>query len=282
MKRILVPTDFSKITEDAFQMSLSVARKMNAEIFLVNVIEPIIDLGFSASGSADADDLIKEEDRYIYELHKVNERRLNHMASKFMEENDAVYPTIAIDKVGDGIVDFANKYHVDLIIMGTSGENTFEEYFIGNHTEQVMRETHCPVLAVRKFIPDFDIKNVVIATDLKTDADKGMKHLQKVLESLNPKVHLIHITKSSKISVEETNNELKKFAEKYNLTDYSINIMKNGSLKVGIQSFANEVDADLIVAYTHGRKGLAHIFKGNISEELVKQTSIPVMSIHFD
>ncbi len=282
MNRILVPTDFSKVTEHALQVAVKIADKFDAEVYLLNIIEPIVDAGFSASGTLDFEYTITEEDRFVYELHKVNEKRLAAFAARYATENSRLYPTITIDKVGDGILDFARKYHIDLIVMGTSGENTFEEIFIGNHTEQVMRETHCPVLAVRKKVKDFHLENVVIATDFTAQASEGMNYLNKLLSYFNPKVHLVHVTKSNNVSIQETNNKLNEFAKKYKIENFSINAIHAKNLKSGVQKFAIEENADIIVSFTHGRKGLAHFLKGNMSEELVKQSNLPVLSIHLD
>ena len=282
MNRILVPTDFSKIAANALNVALDIAQKSNSEIYLLNVIEPLVDAGFSATGTLDFEYTITEEDRYIYELHAVNEQKLAAFATRYARGDVEIFPTIAIDKVGDGVLDFIKKYKIDLVVMGTSGENTFEEYFIGNHTEQVMREANRPVLTVRNQIEGFKLENVVIATDLKTNAFEGMSHLTKVFNYLNPKIHLLHISKSNSISIEETNKKLGEFAAKHELANYTSNVIRHNNLKLGIQRFASEMKADLIVTFTRGRKGLAHFFKGSVSENLVRQAKVPVLSIHVD
>ncbi len=282
MNKILVPTDFSKIAANALNVALDLAEKFDAEIYLLNIIEPLVDVGFSASGSVNFENTITEEDRYIYELHRVNEKKLAAFAARHARGEVDIYPTIGIDKVGDGILNFAKKYHVDLVIMGTSGENTFEEYFLGNHTEQVMRESHCPVLAVRNPIDNFQMENVVMATDLKSNVYESMSYLTRLFSLLNPKIHLLHISKSNSISIKDTDKQLNEFAIKYQLGDHTSNVIHHSNLKAGIQRFAAEMKADLIISFTHGRKGLAHFLKGSITEDLVKQSKIPVLSVHVD
>jgi nucleotide-binding universal stress UspA family protein len=43
---------------------------------------------------------------------------------------------------------------------------------------------------------------------------------------------------------------------------------------------AKKADADLIVMSTHGRTGLSHILMGSITEEVVRNASCPVFSVH--
>ena len=52
MIRILVPTDFSEIAANALNVALDIARTSNAEIHLLNVIEPLVDAGFRLYGKS--------------------------------------------------------------------------------------------------------------------------------------------------------------------------------------------------------------------------------------
>lgn len=56
-----------------------------------------------------------------------------------------------------------------------------------------------------------------------------------------------------------------------------------GVLKVGnaweeILVAASEVGADLIIAGTHGRRGVAHAFIGSVAERVVRHSEIPVLT----
>lgn len=49
-----------------------------------------------------------------------------------------------------------------------------------------------------------------------------------------------------------------------------------------ILSYAEEIDADLIVVGTHGRKGAARLFMGSVAEAVTRQASCPVLTVHAD
>jgi nucleotide-binding universal stress UspA family protein len=42
---------------------------------------------------------------------------------------------------------------------------------------------------------------------------------------------------------------------------------------------ATEVDADLIVLKTHGRKGLSHLILGSVAEEVLRTAPCPVLTL---
>ena len=51
------------------------------------------------------------------------------------------------------------------------------------------------------------------------------------------------------------------------------------SLAKAVVQVAGEVDADLIVMKTHGRKGLAHLLVGSVAEEVVRSAPCPVLTL---
>ncbi|MGO9267066.1 MAG: universal stress protein [Candidatus Binataceae bacterium] len=50
------------------------------------------------------------------------------------------------------------------------------------------------------------------------------------------------------------------------------------SLAKAVVQIAEQVDADLIVMKTHGRKGLAHMIMGSVAEEVVRSAPCPVLT----
>jgi nucleotide-binding universal stress UspA family protein len=46
-----------------------------------------------------------------------------------------------------------------------------------------------------------------------------------------------------------------------------------------IVEYANETNADLIIACTHGRGGLSHVLMGSTAEELVRRAPCPVLTL---
>ena len=71
---------------------------------------------------------------------------------------------------------------------------------------------------------------------------------------------------------------MSEFVEKYNLSNYSLNIYNDVNVEKGILNFATKVNADLIGMCTHGRTGFSHFFNGSISEDLVNHTVKPVIT----
>jgi nucleotide-binding universal stress UspA family protein len=51
------------------------------------------------------------------------------------------------------------------------------------------------------------------------------------------------------------------------------------ALAKAVLQIAREVDADLIVMKTHGRRGLSHLLMGSVAEEVVRSAPCPVLTL---
>jgi len=47
------------------------------------------------------------------------------------------------------IIDYTKKNDIDIIVIGTKGMSTVEEYFFGSVANAVIQHAHCPVFAIR-------------------------------------------------------------------------------------------------------------------------------------
>jgi len=54
---------------------------------------------------------------------------------------------------------------------------------------------------------------------------------------------------------------------------------RSGEASVGILNQADELDADLIVMATHGRKGKSHFLIGSVAERVIRRSSRPVLVV---
>ena len=102
MKTILVPTDFSKTSEYACKIAAKIAKKTNATIYLIHLIElpkGVIDMAASSKFS------IPESMLY---LRKIREKILNFRETLFSKDINVEY-FIKINNPFDGIQKYADK-----------------------------------------------------------------------------------------------------------------------------------------------------------------------------
>jgi len=271
MKRILVPTDFSKHAEYALRVAAQIAKENNSEIMLLHMLE-LPQQGSDAIGSGSA---IPE---IMFFKNKAIERLENLMDSDFLEGIE-VSEIIQFEKAFEGILAVSKKNKVDFIVMGSHGASGFQELFIGSNTEKVVRFSDVPVLVIKNETPNFNASNFVFASDFSDEIKAPFAKLVALANTFNSHLDLVMInTPNSFKPTHVAESIMSEFVKGFNLTNYSSHIYNDVNVEKGILNFANAVNADLIGMCTHGRTGFSHFFNGSISEDLVNHAVRPVVT----
>ncbi|RKS95187.1 nucleotide-binding universal stress UspA family protein [Flavobacterium limicola] len=271
MKRILVPTDFSKHAEDALKAAAQIAKKNGAEIYLLHLLELPNQMNDAVTNGSS----IPEVMLFI--------KKANEKLQKIMEEPHlqgiTITTTVQFEKAFDGILSFNKKNKIDLIVMGSHGSSGIEEILIGSNTEKVVRLSDIPVLVIKKDLDTFNIKNIVFASDFSKEIKKPFLKMIEFAKIFDANLILVMIcTPNSFKTTAIGEKTMKNFIADFEVNNYSMHIYNDSNIEKGILNFTNTVGADLIGLCTHGRTGLSHFFNGSISEDLVNHTIKPVIT----
>lgn len=278
MKKILVPTDFSKISVNALEVAVEIAKKSNSEITLLHVVEEAGEGSFSIAGEWQTGSNWSDK---LFTL-KLLEKAKGQLEKLVLD------PRFSSVKV-NGELRLGNPFHgmrtiiveqkVDLVVMGTRGRSKFEEMVIGSNTERVVRHAKCPVLSIHKKPAKVDFKNIVYATAMHKDEEIFSRMIKKTQQIYDSTIHLVRINTPSDFQRDYVVRDyMQKFAKKLGLKNYTINIFNDITEEDGIVYFAESIDADLIAMATHGRTGFAHVMAGSIAEDVVGHAKRPVLT----
>ncbi|MDG2212539.1 MAG: universal stress protein [Verrucomicrobiota bacterium] len=136
LHKILVPIDFSENSRKALNYALPYAKRMGADITLLNIAKPSL----------------YEPDGLPEEIHASAKKQLVGVAK------DIPPPYTCEIRVGSAyeeICRFAKEHAIDLIIISTHGYTGLKHCLLGSTTEKVVQHAPCPVLAVRRHERDF-------------------------------------------------------------------------------------------------------------------------------
>ena len=274
MKKIIVPIDFSEYSDYALETAAILAKKNNAEILALHMLE------ISDAILTKNDNEMKMETVFFL---KLAEKRFNEFLDKEYLNDINVTPIVKHFKVFSEVNDVAKEHDADLIVMGSHGSSGLKEFFVGSNTEKVVRHAEIPVLVTKHNPILTDFENIVFACDFSDEAVEPYLRACRMFDSLGSKMHLVYVnlpSESFKSSAEmeakvvaflkKANGNLDKLDSVKYVADYTV--------EKGILNFANVVGTDLIAVATHGRKGLAHFFEGSISEDIANHSMLPVMS----
>ena len=279
MKKILVPTDFSKPAQIAIDVAGDIARKANAELILLHVVEEASGTSFNITGEVDVSSGWEDK---LFTM-KLIERSKKQMAKLFEEVKTTgvkVKQELRLGTAFHGMRDIITEQKVDLVVMGTAGHTKLEEMIIGTNTEKVVRHAKCPVLTVHKKPVTNDFKNIVYATSMSKDEEIFSRIVRNTQQLYDSTVHLVRINTPGNFQRDVVVKKyMQDFAKKLQLKNYTINIFNDLTEEEGIIYFADSINADLIALATHGRTGFAHVLAGSIAEEVVSHSKRPVLTL---
>ncbi len=140
VKKILVPTDFSDISVQAFPYAENLAIDYGAEIHLVHVLEKNPPAMIIRSI-----DLTTE--KALEKIESDAQEALLELKNKF---SNNVYVKCVFLKGNDfeEIVNYSNENDIDLIVIATHGRTGLLHTLLGSVAEKVIRFARCPVLVI--------------------------------------------------------------------------------------------------------------------------------------
>jgi nucleotide-binding universal stress UspA family protein len=270
MKKILVPFVFSDQALNALKVAAGIARKAKAEIILVH--------NYSLS-TADFYNVYFFENLNREKIIKINKKLDSILSLDFLKNIKISRQLFLNVKLWKTVTD-RSFLDVDLIVMGKYCNREADDFFISSNTEKIIRLANAPVLTVKNKIEDFNIKKVVFASNFDGESYtvfKKIKYFANLYEARIDRLKIITPRDSEATPV--SLKLMEDFATKFQLTNYSVNIVNATSIKKGISDFSDKVSADLIAVQTQGKTGLFHLINGSLAEEVAKHEGRPVLSV---
>ncbi|HEY0652884.1 MAG TPA: universal stress protein [Chryseosolibacter sp.] len=278
MRKILVPTDFSKPAQWALEFATGIAKKAKGQIILLHIIEQPTSESFNAEGQI-SDEEGWEEKHFTLMLIQKSKAQLEQVAKYAEDEGVLVKFELRLGNPFHGMRTVITDQDVDLVVMGTSGRSKLEEMLVGSNTEKVVRHSKCPVLTVHEKPSCKEFVNIVYASSLNENEKAFAQIVKNTQDMYNAKVHLVRINTPMNFQPDhDVKRVMQEFARKVGLKDYTMHIYNDKSEEEGIQHFASSINADLIAMATHGRTGFAHVLVGSITEDVVNHSNRPVLT----
>ncbi len=274
MNKIIVPIDFSIHSEYALETAAILAKKNNAEILALHMLEM-------------ANNIISDsnEDQQMQTVFfmKLAEKRFQEFLERDYLKDVKVTPVVKHFKVFREVSDVAEEHNADIIVMGSHGSSGLTEIFVGSNTEKVVRHSNIPVLVVKQKPVNVNFETVVFACDFSEAMVKPYLNACQFFEKSSSNLRLLYVNLPGERfkSSAEMEATVAKFLEKAdgNLNKINdIQYISDYTVEEGVLTFANLVGADLIAVPTHGRRGISHFFSGSIGEDIANHSTLPVIT----
>lgn len=138
-EEVLVPTDGSEYAEMSVDHGLAVAEAADARVHAVNVVD---------LGSMTASVPYTLPDDVIVRMEADGETETEQVASRARERGLDAVTDVRRGAAARTLLDYVDQEDIDLVSMGTAGRTGLDRYLLGSTTEQLVRRSDAPVLAV--------------------------------------------------------------------------------------------------------------------------------------
>jgi len=151
INKILIGIDESKYADHAAQYGFNLARKLNALVGIVSIVEPmpasvtpLTDTGFGMpfEGAPDVNGVELMETQ-----NQAADNLLNRIVAKYGADMQVTQYT-DYGSSADGIINCSITFGANLIVIGTHKRSGFDRLLMGSVAEEVVRNADVPVLVV--------------------------------------------------------------------------------------------------------------------------------------
>lgn len=270
--KILVPIDFSEQSLIALSQSYNLAKKIDAKVILLYVIE-------------DVNPMVKMFIKGLDEIKSAVSSNLKNLAEDKQKETGLSISTLVEEgKIYAKINEVAEKLKATFIVMGTKGNE--HSKFIGSNALKVVKTAPCPVITIKGKKHNDGCSKIVLPLDLTKETSDKVNKAIAFAKIFQADIYAVSILMTGKEDVVSALKDqlilVKKYIEKNSVkcTAEMVKILKKeDKLSNAVISYAKKNNADLIMIMTQQEKDIKEFFIGSQAREVINNSEIPVLSI---
>jgi len=260
--KILVPTDFTKVADNAMGHAMRLAKRTGAEVYLLHVV-------------ANQDET------------EVTRRKLEleQQRAQAMEAGVRVHKLVRVGSIYDDIGDAASEIDANLIVMGTHGMRGMQ-FLTGSRALRVITSSSVPFIVVQeRAIKEGGYDSIVVPLDLHKETRQKLTVVADMAKTFNSKVHLIVPKEDDEFLHKQLQNHIK-FANQYldgrGIThDAVIAAEDSGDFVKAVIKHAVSVDADMIAIMNLAQGNIFGVLGVPYEQEVItNEAQIPVMCMN--
>ena len=283
IKRIFCPVDFFPASLNAVDYAIALARNYDAKVHILHVVTPFLPAAYDAAIPLES---------IVETLTAAAEKNLEKLLRRLKPQGVPVESTVRAGDVDLQIQAFVEQRKPDLIVMGTHGRHGLEKWFLGSHTERLLRRANVPMLTIghkKVKVASPAIKRVLVTTDFSDGTADALRYAFSVAQEYQAKVTLLHVLDdiSADLSGKYRDPLIKSIREKLeDLIPADVRARCDVTTRVEtgvpvrrILDVIKKDKVDLVVMNLHGTGILDRALLGSTAERIVRSASAPVLAI---
>ncbi len=278
INHILIPTDFSTISREAYEYAHCLAAHFSADLELLNVHFPnALEATPFYLNYAATDIQLKKESLIAF-------AKATPLPPSCCDEHRVEIQehfSVACGLPEDVIVKKSQNEDVDLIVMSTTGENGWYQKWLGSISRHTAMNAKCPVLLIPKGITYRCPRHILYATNYHPNEFQALEQLIIFAKYFKSQIHIIHVAESETDKIEpEKSIASQPFRNGLPNLYYKISTIVDKNISTGLNRYVAENNIDLIAMPTINRPFFNQLFHKSTTKDMAIQTKIPLLVLH--
>lgn len=274
MKKILLPTDFSKNSQNAITYALQLFAGEACSFYLINTYTPAV---YQAEYVLHSPGQIGLGDIYQSNSLDLLEELKQKLEEQFPNPKHRFYIHSAFNTVVEELKVMVEKEEADLIVMGTQGATGAKEILFGTHTVHVIRAVHCPVLVIPTGYSYTPVKEILFPTDFEPDFEKTpLQILRDIARTQKSQIEIMHVSSGYELTGQQTENR-NSLLRLLDTIPYRLHDLPSQELIPAINSFKVETPLNLLVMVRNRHSFLEKLFIEPVVKKIAFHVDIPLL-----
>jgi nucleotide-binding universal stress UspA family protein len=270
MKILLVPTDFSPVSENALSYAIVMAKVLKAKITLLHAYHTFpVDPGL----------LIQRDKEDLELFEKAAKLKLKAICEEIEKTTSCKCDFINIAGLAkDVIVSQAKEKKPVLLIIGTENRIAIDQFVFGTITGKVIKETECTLFVIPENAKYHPPKKIVFAMDYHDSDLRNISFILKFARKFRSAVDIVHVVSADEnVKFEEIFfNDFKKEV-KNRRTKINFELIKGEKVITELEKYINEEAIDVLSIAKTGKDFFDRLFTGSVSQKVFYNIRIPLL-----
>ena len=266
MNTILIATDFSKASRNAYLYGIHLAKALNAEVILFNAfLIPAPPAEFNIN--IYPDEIITD----------INKRLLSE--ADFLDPKRELIETICEEgEAADMILKIANAKKVSFIINGMKGSiGNFRKIF-GSTVTELIRKSNIPIFIIPDSAEYCIPKTLLYASDVTLDTNiMPIDQIKQFTDFFKPKLYVVTVVQDHYDKVFEGIISPKKLRHELQILNTTFEFPVNLDITSSLNKFVVQNQVDIVIMMPHKHAWIERIFRKGQTKDMVFHSHIPMI-----
>lgn len=262
MKTILIATDFSKASHNAFVYGVEFAKAINAKIILFNAYPSAKQAASINTSISGYDIMVQTEERLLDEADMMDPKRT--IVEVLCDEG----------KPADTIIKIAHEKQVDFIITGMKGSGKNFRKIFGSTATGLAKKSNIALIIVPEKAKLKNLEVMIFADDAPPLEGHIPEYISGITQLFKSKLYIVKVIRNEKIFELNTARILK---ESKDVTTFEY--ATDTDISYALDSFIEMHKADMLIMIPRKHVWLKHMFIKSETKDMIFHTHVPLLIV---